>query len=213
MKIYLLNDKKFDGVINLCLNSFKFYEIKTDLNKFEALIITSKNALKALEKSKIPLNLNLQVYAVGQSSAKEALRLGFKKVKIPSKAYGDTLFDEFKDELKTQKCLYLRAKSIASNLNDLLVDYGVNLEQIIAYENVSKPLDKDFELFSPSVFIFVAPSSVRNFFKYFSLKDKDKIITIGERTAKSLKEFVGQKEILIPQIQSLEACVKLAKNL
>ncbi len=112
MKIYLLNETPFEGVENLILNEIVFYDFSVDLSLYDALICTSKNALKALQHAKITLNFKLNLYAVGQSTAQYAKNLGFKKIKIPSKAYGKDLFLEFKEELKMQKCLYLRAKSL-----------------------------------------------------------------------------------------------------
>ncbi|EEU7225947.1 uroporphyrinogen-III synthase, partial [Campylobacter jejuni] len=107
MKIYLLNETPFEGVENLILNEIVFYDFSVDLSLYDALICTSKNALKALQHAKITLNFKLNLYAVGQSTAQYAKNLGFKKIKIPSKAYGKDLFLEFKEELKMQKCLYL----------------------------------------------------------------------------------------------------------
>ncbi|EBH4174115.1 uroporphyrinogen-III synthase, partial [Campylobacter jejuni] len=49
MKIYLLNETPFEGVENLILNEIIFYDFSVDLNLYDALICTSKNALKALQ--------------------------------------------------------------------------------------------------------------------------------------------------------------------
>ncbi|MGM8984953.1 uroporphyrinogen-III synthase, partial [Campylobacter jejuni] len=142
MKIYLLNETPFKGVENLILNEIVFYDFNIDLGLYDALICTSKNALKALQHAKITLNFKLNLYAVGQSTAQYAKNLGFKKIKIPPKAYGKDLFLEFKEELKTQKCLYLRAKNIVSTLNLDLKNAGVDLDEMIVYENVFKKGDK-----------------------------------------------------------------------
>lgn len=208
MKIYLLNETPFKGVENLILNEIKFYDFSVNLNDFDSLICTSKNALKALEKAKIILNLNINLYAVGQSTAIYAKNLGFKNIKIPQLAYGKELFNEFKDELKNQKCLYLRAKNIASTLNLDLKNYGINLSEIIVYENIFKKSEKKLE--QPAIFIFTSPLSVENFLQNYSLKDDDKVIAIGQSTAKKLVNF---KNIYICEKQNIKACVNLAKSL
>ncbi|EAC1251998.1 uroporphyrinogen-III synthase, partial [Campylobacter jejuni] len=53
MKIYLLNETPFEGVENLILNEIVFYDFSVDLSLYDALICTSKNALKALQHAKI----------------------------------------------------------------------------------------------------------------------------------------------------------------
>ncbi|EAH7984854.1 uroporphyrinogen-III synthase [Campylobacter upsaliensis] len=205
MKIYLLNEAKFKGVENLILNEIKFFDFNVNLKDFNALILTSKNAVKALERAKIKLNFTLQIYAVGEKTAKEAKKLGFTKIKIPSLAYGKTLFDEFKDELKGQKCLYLRGKNIASKLNEDLQNYGVKLKEVIVYENVFKAYK--IELKQPAIFILTSPHSVLNFLKFYKAHPKDHFIAIGQSTAKNLKglQFSLAKEATI------KACVDLAR--
>ncbi|HDZ5064930.1 TPA: uroporphyrinogen-III synthase [Campylobacter jejuni] len=208
MKIYLLNESPFEGVENLILNEIVFYNFSVDLSGYDALICTSKNALKALQNANIVLNFKLNLYAVGQSTAQYARNLGFKKIKIPSKAYGKDLFLEFKEELKTKKCLYLRAKNIVSTLNLDLKNAGVDLDEIIVYENVFKKSDK--KLTHPAIFIFTSPLSVENFLKFYSLKEQDKVVAIGQSTAKKLLNF---KNLFICENQNLQECVKLARTL
>lgn len=208
MDIYLLNHTPFEGVKNIILNEFVFYDFNVNLDEFDALIITSKNALNALKRSKNPLNLDLQIYAVGKNSAEEALNLGFKKVKFPKKPYADELLKEFKEELKERKCLYLRAKKIASTLDKDLLDLGVNLTQKIVYENIYKR--SQAPLNHPCVIIFTSPSSVENFLRTYEIKSEDKLIALGKSTARKLKTY---KNLFISQEQDLGECVKLAKSL
>lgn len=191
--IYLVGKQRFKGVKNLILNEIKLCEFSVDLRDFDALIITSKNALLALQKnSQSVLDFSVAVYAVGEKSAKMAKNLGFTNIKTSPKAYGKDLFEAFKNELKGKKCLYLRAKKIASNLDELLLNAGVNLTQIIAYENVPKPVPQGFEPKHPAVFIFTAPSSVKNFLAHFSLDKNDKCVAIGQSTASALRDFLEQ---------------------
>ncbi|HDZ5003246.1 TPA: uroporphyrinogen-III synthase [Campylobacter jejuni] len=208
MKIYLLNESPFEGVENLILNEIVFYNFSVDLSGYDALICTSKNALKALQNANVALNFKLNLYVVGQSTAQYARNLGFKKIKIPSKAYGRDLFLEFKEELKIKKCLYLRAKNIVSTLNLDLKNAGVDLDEIIVYENVFKKSDK--KLTHPAIFIFTSPLSVENFLKFYSLKEQDKVVVIGQSTA---KKFLNFKNLFICENQNLQECVKLAQTL
>lgn len=208
--IYLIGKGRFAGVKSIVLNSLEFMDFRVNLNEFDALIITSKNALRALGQSKSELNFAINLYAVGDESAKFAKKMGFCSVKIPPKAYGKDLANAFKDELAGKKCLYLRAKKIASNLDKELINAGANLTQIIAYENAYKAPKKPLKFEKNSIFIFTSPSSVANFLKSYEFGADDKCVAIGETTAAALPE---NKSVFMPQKQSIKACVELAKSL
>ena len=232
--IYLIGKERFIGVKNIILNKIKLLPFTVNLKDFDALIITSKNALRSLKRSQNALNSSILVYALGKESELYAKKMSFSNIKTPPKAYGKDLFQAFKDELRGKKCLYLRAKKIASNLDELLLNEGVNLTQIIAYKNVPKPISQGFKLKHPAVFIFTAPSSVKNFLAHFSLDKNDKCVAIGQSTASALREILGRNfddkkdlnnkaitqnfsknlpQIFVPQTQSIKACVELAKTL
>ncbi|TKX33103.1 uroporphyrinogen-III synthase [Campylobacter aviculae] len=208
MPIYLLNKAPFEGVKNLILNEIIFFNIDINLSLYDALICTSKNALIALQENKIPLNLDIEIYTIGESTACFAKKLGFKNIKIAKKSYGSEFFKEFKEELKNKKCLYLRAKIIASTLNSDLKNNGIDLDEVIVYENIFKPSNE--KLIHPSIFIFTSALSVENFFKNYSLHEDDIAISIGKSTAKKLSNF---KNLFVCEKQSIENCVTLAKEL
>lgn len=208
--IYLIGKGRFSGVKNIVVSAIKFMPFCVDLKGFDALIITSKNALRALGQSKSELNYAVALYAVGFETAKCAKQMGFTHIKIPPKAYGKDLTKAFKEELRDKKCLYLRAKTIASNLDDELINAGANLSQIIAYENTYCPPKKLAKIEKPAVFIFTSPLSVTNFLKSYELSVDDKCVAIGETTAKALPP---NQSVFIPAKQSIKACVELARTL
>ncbi|EPX7555145.1 uroporphyrinogen-III synthase [Campylobacter lari] len=211
MMIYFIGDKKFDGVKNIRLNKIKYFDFEVNLKEFDCLIISSKNALKALILSKNKIDFDIKIYAVGKKSAEFAKELGFKNVKYPSKAYGKNLASEFLPEFKNKKCLYLRARQIGSRLDENLLKDGIFLKQIIVYENIAiKPNKNELNIFHPSVFVFSAPSSVENFFKFFNLEENDKAVVIGQSTALKLSNF---KNLYVCKEQNLDSCIKLAKSL
>ncbi|CAM4183419.1 uroporphyrinogen-III synthase [Campylobacter armoricus] len=209
--IYFIGNEQFDGVKTIKLNEIYFCDFSVDLERFDCLIISSKNALKSLMKSKSKIDFNIKVYAVGAKSANFAKECGFKNVKYPSKAYGKNLAYEFLAEFESQKCIYLRAKKINSGLNEYLLEEGIDLKQIIAYENIIlSPKKDEIKIHHPSVFVFSAPSSVEQFLKFYSLKKEDKVVVIGESTASKLKDFAN---LYICKEQDLNSCIKLAKSL
>ncbi|MFG5142690.1 uroporphyrinogen-III synthase, partial [Campylobacter lari] len=62
--IYFIGDKKFDGVKNIRLNEIKYFDFEVNLKEFDCLIISSKNALKALILSKNKIDFDIKIYAV-----------------------------------------------------------------------------------------------------------------------------------------------------
>ncbi|WP_308400900.1 uroporphyrinogen-III synthase [Campylobacter lari] len=211
MMIYFIGDKEFDGVKTIRLNEIKFLDFEVNLKEFDCLIISSKNALKALMLSKSKIDFDIKLYAVGQKSADFAKELGFKNVKYPSKAYGENLASEFLSEFKNKNCLYLRAKKISSGLDGYLLKENIPLKQLIVYENIAiEPKKDELKIHHPSVFIFSAPSSIEQFLKFFTLEKEDKVVVIGQSTALKLHNF---KNLHICKEQDLNSCLKLAKSL
>ena len=208
LKIYLLAKERFEGVENLILSRIKFHNFFVDLKEFDALLCTSKNALKALERLNLLSNDEILVYAVGEKTANYALNLGFKNVKNAKKTYGLAFFDEFKKELKDKKCLYLRGLNTAFDLSKSLKKEGVSLKELVVYENVFYKRLKS--LARPAIFVFTSPLSVENFLQIYSLNENDKAVVIGQSTAKRLSNF---KNLFISEKQSIKECVNLAKSL
>lgn len=208
--IYLIGEDIFEGVENLILTKIKFFNFQVNLNDFDALIITSKNALKSLIINNIKINKNINIYTLGQQSANIAYEMGFKNIKISKRSYAKDLLKEFLPELKIQKCLYLRAKEISSNLDNKMKYENIDFTQIIAYENISKEPNIK-ELIHPAIFIFTSSLGVKNFLSYFNFDLKDKIIAIGKSTAKELSIYKDQ--LYISQKQDLKYCIALAKKL
>lgn len=203
-----MNEAHFEGVQNLVLSELLIYDFSVDFLDFEALICTSKNALLALEKNKIKLNLNLPLFVVGEKTAEFARKIGFKNVNFPRNSYASELVTEFLQALRGKKCLYLRGKKVSSNLGEILGQKGVKIKEIIVYEKLFKA--RKFELLRPGIFIFTSPLSVREFLKYNQLFQNDKIIAIGEKTAAVLRAF---GEVFVSEKQSVKSCVELARAL
>ena len=63
-KIYLVSNTKTadESVVNLSVSKIEFLKFEINLNEFDALVATSKNAFKAL-KFNVILPINLPVFA------------------------------------------------------------------------------------------------------------------------------------------------------
>lgn len=210
--IYLIgSNAKFKGVKTLILNQIKPFKFSLNLSDFNALIITSKNAINALGFNKTKPIKNLQIYAIGSASAKAAKLFGFNEIYTSKNSHGDEFAREILALLKGKKVLFLRAEKTASNIAKILLENDINLSEIIAYKNVFKPVLKELKPPQKSVLIFSAPSAVRNFALNFNWQNDNpegyKCVAIGKTTAKELAKFC---EPLISDEQSLKACIKLA---
>ncbi len=207
--IYLISSQahSFKNTKHIKLSKIKFKDINVNLKEFDTLITSSRNALKALLKSKCELNLKMQILTLSQKSAKDFQKLGFKDIKIPSKAYLKDLLLEFKKDLKAKKILYLRAEKIAFDLANEAKD--LDIKELIAYESIYTK-HKIQKLIRPCVFVFSSFELADNFLKYYEIKDEDKIVCIGSSTAKRFKNF---KNLHVSKKQDIRACINLARKL
>lgn len=209
--IYLVGSNlDYEGAKTLRLNEIKFSEFDVDLSKFEALVITSKNSIKALEFNQVKIDENLQIYAIGEASAKAAKQIGFKKIYIGENSHGKEFAGEILPLVKNKKTLYLRAKKTLSNLGGILEEESVDITQIVAYENVYLKVEAELKPKPKSVIIFTAPSAVKNFILNFGWDSSYKAVSIGKTTSKELVKFTKP---LTSEIQSVESCIRLAKTL
>lgn len=179
-----------------------------DLEKYEFLIITSKNALKYFLK-KVPLEnvLNKKVIAVGDKTKKYLQNLGFKEIIVPqeSSAKGiEKLLNE--ERFKNKKFLFIRAEKGQKIKNEntyLLIVYKTvfnrpdNLKEC---EKLIKEGKIDYILFSsPSTFY----SFKESFKDYKEILNKLKIVAIGNTTKKAIEEE-GFKVYFTPKKPSFE---------
>ena len=198
--IYLVGSNlEFEGVKTLVLNEIKFNKISVNLAEFDALVLTSKNSVNALKFNQIS-PANLQIYSIGDGTSRAATK----------NAHGNDFAAEIAPFLKGKKILFLRARATASSVGEILRESGVNLMQIIAYENVFKPLKEEQKPPKNSVIIFTAPSAVRNFTQNFGWDESYKAVAIGLTTAKELEIFTSPA---VSAQQNINSCVSLAKTL
>ena len=171
--------------------------------------MTSKNSVNALKFNQI-LPASLQIYSIGESTSRAASEFGFTQIYTAKNAHGNDFAAEIAPLLKGKKTLFLRARETASSVGEILRESGVNLTQIIAYENVFKPLNEEQKPPKNSAIIFTAPSAVRNFTRNFGWDESYKAVAIGLTTAKELEKFSAPK---VSAEQNINSCVSLAKTL
>lgn len=209
--IYLISHTKTDDISikHLKICEIKFNKFSVDLSKFDALVLTSKNSIKALEFNSIKL-VNLEVFSIGEGTTKEALKFGFTKIYTAKNAHGNEFASEISPLLEGKKTLFLKAKETVSDVGGILRAASVNLTQIVAYENSFLKLDSSLKPPLKSTLIFASPSNVKAFRQNFSIDDSYKVIAIGNATA---KELSNHPNLVISPAQSIDECVNIAKNL
>ncbi|ABV67437.1 putative uroporphyrinogen III cosynthase HemD [Aliarcobacter butzleri RM4018] len=206
-KIYLLNEQKHEDVENLEVFQIEYIKSYVDLKKYDALVFTSKNGVKAINSFNQDWK-SIPSYAIAQKTANTIIKLGGVVEFIGNSGHGNDFAYELKNVLKDKKVLYVKALKTVSNLPNILKENGISLDEIIAYKTSCKKLNIILE--ENSIFIFTSPSSVECFFKQYSWKNSYKAIVIGKTTAEFLPSNINYE---ISSQTSVEECIKLAKQL
>ncbi|WP_323587347.1 uroporphyrinogen-III synthase [Aliarcobacter butzleri] len=206
-KIYLLNEQKHENVENLEVFQIEYIKSDIDLKKYDALVFTSKNGVKAINSFNQDWK-NIPSYAIAQKTANTIIKLGGVVEFIGNSGHGNDFAYELKNVLKDKKVLYVKALKTVSNLSNILKENGIFLDEIIAYKTSCKKSNIILE--ENSIFIFTSPSSVECFFKQYSWKNSYKAIVIGKTTAEFLPSNINYE---ISSQTSVEECIKLAKQL
>ena len=206
-KIYLLNEQKHEGIENLEVFQIEYIKSDVDLKKYDALVFTSKNGVKAINSFNQNWK-NIPSYAIAQKTANTIMKLGGVIEFIGNSGHGNDFAYELKNVLKDKKVLYVKALKTVSNLPNILKENGIFLDEIIAYKTSCKKSNIILE--ENSIFIFTSPSSVECFFKQYSWKNSYKAIVIGKTTAEFLPSNINYE---ISSQTSVEECIKLAKQL
>ena len=202
--IYLLNNQKFEGVKNLQVIEIEFFNIKVEFEKIDYLLFTSKNGVLGIDKLSDKWK-NIPAICIGKPTAKIVEKLGGKVEYIAKKSYGDDLALEIIENFKPSNIMFLRAKKVLSNIVEVLKENNFKITEKIVYQTNCKKIDK---IPQEGIFIFTSPSTIKCFLSQIKWKKEYKAIAIGTRTAQSFPY-----EIKISQIQTIDNCIKIAKNM
>lgn len=204
--IFVLSNKKVKWAKNIPLFEIKFIKKDIDLEKYDALIFTSKNAIESINSfnkswKKIP------AYVISPQSAKLVRNLNGRLEFVGKEKHGDKFAEEIAEDLKDKKVLYLRGEKTVSRLIDILKEQGINCDEEAIYENNFKKINKKVNFPKGSKIIFSSPSTIEYFFKNFEWDNSFYAISIGQTTA---KHFPKNIKPLIADDTSIEACVQKA---
>ena len=164
-----------------------------DFTNFDALIITSKQGIVALDEISHGKWKSTPVATIGKSTAKEVKNRGGEVIFVASNAYGDVLAREIILNFKEFRWLYLRPKVVVSKIAQDLRSYGIEIEEKIIYKTNCIKYDCSLKPCSESVLIFTSPSIVKCFFENFSWDDSWRAVAIGKKTAFAFPNYVKPK--------------------
>lgn len=208
-KIYLFATSKSEYAINVKSLDVRYLKPDIDFSKYDYLIITSKQTVKALEQYDKKDFIEIPVLCVSVKTANAYKEFGGIVLAIGD-GYGDNLVKNIKEFPKETKWLYLRAEMIASDFVKRSQDDGYKIDDKILYVSECSKEILDTRVDDDSTLIFTSPSSVECFLKNNSIHPDAKVIVIGRTTAKSLPEGI---KYIISEKTSIESCIELALSL
>ena len=109
-----------------------------DFKEYQALLVTSVNTVKILEKNHCKEELQkTKTYCVGKVTEKYALKAGFNCIKTNAKS-GETLADEVIKKVKgnNKKVLIIGAKNLAYNPIPKFKHAQISSKRIVVYEKI-----------------------------------------------------------------------------
>lgn len=207
--IYVLSDKKVKFAQNLPVIDIQYIEQTIDLDKYDGLIFTSKNGVKAMDTLDKRWR-KMSSYVIAPQTAKAVKYYGGNLKFVGKEKHGDEFANELIEELEGKKVLYIGGEKTVSELVSILNGAGVICDKISVYKTICKEYQNKVQLPKHSIFIFSSPSTIECFLKNFKWDKSFKAVCIGKTTAKFFPDYITP---YISQTTSLESCVKKALEL
>lgn len=108
-----------------------------DMNGYQAVIVTSAHAIRALVEQEVDRHLPL--YAVGDHTAEEATKSGWEKV-MSAGGNNEDLVKLIEDEItdKTQPLLYVSGDKVMGDIHLVLANKGFEVTRQIVYRMIER---------------------------------------------------------------------------
>jgi len=172
--VVTLSKQAYKGALSVPLLEFEYFTPELDLNKYDGLIITSKEAVKALSYLKWE---HMRVYCVGEATAS----LVHNVVYSQNIGGASELANYLENNSTNEKLLYCRGENVSVDLASRL-----GVDEIILYKSNCVKDKKDKTIPSNSIIIFSSPSTVECFLEIYKFENDFKAIALGKTTALSL---------------------------
>jgi uroporphyrinogen-III synthase len=206
--LYLLSKTPFKGVTHIPVIQIKFLHVTLNLEYYDALVITSKQALLALETYN-PEWKKTPVIAISKPTADKAKAMGATLLHV-GEGYGKDLYHIIESNFSHLKLCYARAETIVSDFCSKLRVKGIMIDDPIVYRTSCSDEIGDLNLEEDAILIFTSPSAVTCFLMHNDFKKEQKIVVIGSTTQAALPLHVKSEMALEPTV---EACVALAHKI
>lgn len=208
-EIYLLSPLRKENTIALPMISFYTYEEALDLEDYDTLLFTSKQAVKSAYYLN-PKAKKIPALAIGFATAKSITSLGGILLYQAKAFYGKNLSQDIIQKFKDKRILYLRPKVVSFDSKAFLQKASISIEEKIIYETSCIAYNKEKKPKKNAIIIFSSPSTIKCFFKNFDWDKSYTAIVIGEATRKHLPDYI---EYEIADIPLIDACVEKAREL
>ncbi|MCK9472269.1 uroporphyrinogen-III synthase [Sulfurimonas sp.] len=208
-KIYLFATSKSKHAINVKSLDVRYLKPDIDFSKYDYLIITSKQTLKALKEYDRSQFIDIPALCVSIKTANAYREFGGKILDVGN-GYGDNLVKNIEEFSKETKWLYLRAELIASSFVNKCREDGYKIDEKILYISECSKEILDIRVSDDSTLIFTSPSSIECFLKNNTIHPDAKVVVIGTTTANLLPKGI---EYAISQNTSIDSCIELALKL
>ncbi len=204
--IYLFATSKNKHAKSIKSLDVRYLKPDVDFSKYDYLIITSKQTVKALEQYDKEEFINTPALCVSIKTADSYREFGGNILAIGD-GYGDNLIEKIRELPLDIKWLYLRAELIASNFVQIAKEEGYSIDEKILYASECSKEILDVRVDDDSTLIFTSPSSIECFLKNNTIHPDAKVIVIGTTTAACLPKGINY---IISQNTSIESCIELA---
>jgi len=207
-KTFLFSKTSHPEVTHIPILNTTFLRPEIDFSKYDAIVLTSKQAVTALEKissewRKVPaLSIASKTEEMVKSVGGTLLERG--------EGYGDTLDEIIAAKYAALRWLYPRPKVVASNFQERVKARGVEIDDVIVYETSCNESCREIVLPDDAIVIFTSPFTIECFLKFHTFKSSHKVIAIGRTTASALPEGVSY---VMPKTPGVDACVLLAQEM
>jgi len=173
---------------------------------YGAIIFTSANAVKFLNLN--TLNKNIACFCVGDMTEKKARSVGFQNT-ISAEGNVSNLKEIILQnyDLKNKPILYVSGETIATDLDQQLLNEGYNIKRIINYrvshnQGFNENFVRELKVNMPDlVYVYSqnSASSFLNFIKIHQIENtwmNTNLMCIGEKTSSILNEIKWKKIFL-----------------
>ena len=212
--IVLIGSKAESNIKSLIVSEIELLEFALNFTNIDALIFTSKYAIKSLVNNAERLNdhswKKIPSFVIGKGSADYLKQMGGTIEYIGEDSHGDGFANEIIPLLKDRNPLYIRAKKIISHINEKLIHHKIKLSEVVGYENKIKKLDMRLAPKPNSILIFTAPSHYKAFLSNFKWDGSYIAVAIGMTT---FGVFDAGVNAFVSPKQSVQACIELAEEL